>query len=124
MAVRADLRLFAHLTSRPEAELDLGQAALLVAETERPDIDLPRYVERLDRFGAEARARAAGKEGRAALEAVVRLVYGELGFHGNHDDYYDPSNSYLDEVLDRRTGIPITLGIVLVEVCRRAEIGA
>jgi regulator of sirC expression with transglutaminase-like and TPR domain len=122
----ADLALFAHLVSRPESELDLVRAALLIAEPEYPNLDVPSYVGLLDRWGEEARraARHGSPDTDSALSSVLALVYGELGFHGNDHDYYDPRNSFLNEVLDRRTGIPITLALVLIEICRRAGVEA
>jgi regulator of sirC expression with transglutaminase-like and TPR domain len=129
MDLRADLTLFAHIVSRPEPELDLAEAALLIAEPEYPGLDIVRYVGLLDELGAEARdrlARAAHHESESelALRRVLRLLYDERGFRGNAADYYDPRNSFLNEVLDRRTGIPITLAVVLLEVCRRAGLSA
>lgn len=121
----ADLALFAHLVSRPEGELDLVRAALLIAEPEYPTLDVPSYIGLLDRWGEEARrASRRATQAESRLEPVLALVYGELGFHGNEGDYYDPRNSFFNEVLDRRTGIPITLALVLTEVCRRAGIEA
>jgi regulator of sirC expression with transglutaminase-like and TPR domain len=122
----ADLAHFAHVASRPEPELDLAQAALLIAEPEYPGLDISRYVDQLDDLGAVARRRLAGSERSAVhcLGHINRLLYEELGFRGNHDDYYDPRNSFLNEVLDRRIGIPITLAVVLLEVCRRAGVEA
>lgn len=127
MTARVDLTLFAHIVSQPEADLDLAQAALLIAEAEHPNLDIPRYLRRLDELGAQARRRAsaaAAPEGGVAIQTVLALLYQELGFRGNTDEYYDPRNSYLNEVLDRRTGIPITLAVVLLEVARRAGIEA
>jgi regulator of sirC expression with transglutaminase-like and TPR domain len=125
MAASLNLTLFAHTCSRPDAELDLAEAALLISEAEYPGLDVAGYVAHLDDLGQRARAtvtRAGTAEAR--LERAVRFVYEVAGFHGNDEDYYDPRNSFLSDVLDRRTGIPITLAIVLVEVCRRAEIVA
>jgi regulator of sirC expression with transglutaminase-like and TPR domain len=129
-----DLALFAHVSTRPEGELDLAQAALLIAEEEYPDIDVACYLERLQTLGDAAAAALAemtpsGHErdpahGPVRLERVVRFLFAEQGFSGNRGDYYDPRNSFLNEVLDRRTGIPITLALVLIEVCRRAGVDA
>ena len=131
MTARVNLTLFAHLCARPEAELDLAEAALLLAESEYPGLDVARYMARLDELGrsaqaACARARPAGTASveEARLDRVVRFVYDDAGFHGNDEDYYDPRNSFLNDVLDRRKGIPITLAVVLTEVCRRAGIEA
>ncbi|HEY4185248.1 MAG TPA: transglutaminase-like domain-containing protein [Polyangia bacterium] len=120
----AEISLFSHLVSRPESDLDLARAALLIAEPEYPGLDVARYVEELDRLGAGAASRIAAASRRAPLESVVRYLYEEIGFHGNTRDYYDPRNSFLNEVLDRRTGIPISLALVLTETCRRVGIDA
>ncbi|WP_437742681.1 transglutaminase-like domain-containing protein [Sorangium sp. So ce281] len=131
MAAPVSLTLFAHIAGRPEDELDLAEAALLIDDAAYPGLDIPHYLGVLDRLGGEAR-RAVDRPLRAAeatpgsgpIEQLLRWFYGDLGFHGNSGDYYDPKNSYLHEVLDRRTGIPITLAVVLLEVCWRAGLEA
>jgi len=120
----ADLSLFAHVVGRPDAHVDLAQAALMIAECEYPGLDIPSYISALDRFAARARRALAAAPDDPPMATVLRVLYGDLGFRGNSDDYYDPRNSFLNEVLDRRTGIPITLGIVLIEVCRRVGVEA
>jgi regulator of sirC expression with transglutaminase-like and TPR domain len=119
-----EITLFSHLVTRPESDLDLVRAALLIAEPEYPGLDVAAYVEELDRLGAAAATRVKASPARPPLANVIRYVYEELGFHGNSGDYYDPRNSFLNEVLDRRTGIPISLALVLTEICRRAGIEA
>lgn len=127
---RAELTLFAHVAARSDAELDLAQAALLIAEDEYPGLDVAAYVERLDAFAETARVRLADvdKPGDRRtvlrLERVLAFFYRELGFHGNAVDYYDPRNSWLNDVIDRRTGIPITLAVVLLEILGRAGVEA
>jgi regulator of sirC expression with transglutaminase-like and TPR domain len=126
MSSRADLTLFAHFAQRPEAELDLARAALLIAEPEYPDLDLEHYSSTLDRIGDEARARLErpGPRGELPLRRVTAYLHDELGFRGNADDYYDPRNSFLNEVIDRRVGIPITLAIVILHAAARAGVDA
>jgi len=132
MPADASLRLFAHLAARPESELDLPRVALLLAEPEYPGLDVSVYLDRLDELGALCRARLhdpRSREGGASgipprVAHLLHLLYDELGFRGNSGDYYDPRNSFLNEVLDRRVGIPITLALVAVEVARRAGIVA
>jgi regulator of sirC expression with transglutaminase-like and TPR domain len=119
-----EITLFSHLVTRPERELDLARAALLIAEPEYPGLDVAGYVEELDRLGAAAAARIAAAPTRPPLASVIRYLYEEVGFHGNTQDYYDPRNSFLNEVLTRRTGIPISLALVLTETCRRVGIDA
>jgi regulator of sirC expression with transglutaminase-like and TPR domain len=120
----ADLSLFAHVVARPDAQVDLATAALMIAEAEYPGLDIPAYIATLDRFATRARRALTAAPDDPPMATVLRVLYGDLGFRGNADDYYDPRNSFLNEVLDRRTGIPITLGVVLIEVCRRVGVDA
>jgi regulator of sirC expression with transglutaminase-like and TPR domain len=115
-----DLALFAHVVARPDAELDLAQAALLIAEPEYPGLDVAGYLDKLDGLADQARRVLPAP----SLPGLARVLHGELGFHGNAADYYDPRNSYLNEVIDRRTGIPITLAVVLMEIARRLGVDA
>jgi regulator of sirC expression with transglutaminase-like and TPR domain len=119
-----EITLFSHLVTRPESELDLARAVLLIAEPEYPGLDVASYVEELDRLGSGATDRIAAAPARPPLASVIRYLYEELGFHGNVEDYYDPRNSFFNEVIDRRTGIPISLALVLTEICRRVGIEA
>ncbi len=101
----------------------LARPALLIARAEHPDLDIEAYEERLHDLGAHLEARIhPSADTRTQLAEAHRLIFGEYGFHGNEGEYSDPRNSYLDDVLDRRTGIPVTLAIVYVEVCRAAGI--
>lgn len=101
---------------------DLGAAALAIARVEYPALEPARYIELLDRMGQEARLRIAGSDPgtERALHAFNEYLYDEQGFSGNRQRYDDPRNSFLNEVLDRRTGIPISLAVVYLEVARRA----
>ncbi len=111
----------AQILERPDGEVDLAEAALLIAADEYPGLDLVAYLARIEEM-AEALRERLQREPRAerAIMAVNRYLFQELGFHGNNERYYDPRNSYLNEVIDRRTGIPITLSTVFIEVARRA----
>jgi regulator of sirC expression with transglutaminase-like and TPR domain len=121
-------RRFAGEVLRPDAEVSLARAALLVAAEEEPRrCDVEGCLRLLGELGEGARARierAAADPveagARGAVEALNQYLFGELGFRGNEADYYDPRNSLLHHVLERRTGIPITLSIVYMEVGRRA----
>ena len=113
-------RRFASEASRPDAEVDLGRAALLVGAEEEPRrADVSRCLARLDEMGEGARARAA-RRGGSRVEALNSYLFDELGFAGNESDYYDPRNSMIHQVLARGKGIPITLSVVYIEVGRRA----
>jgi regulator of sirC expression with transglutaminase-like and TPR domain len=102
---------FARLVARPEAEVRLDEAALVVAAHAYPDLDIDGERGRLDELASRAAA--------PTLDAVLDLLFIDERFRGDRSDYYDPRNSYLNEVLDRRLGIPITLSIVTLEVGRR-----
>jgi regulator of sirC expression with transglutaminase-like and TPR domain len=102
---------FTDLMARPEPEIALDEAALLVAAHAHPDLDLDARREQLDVLATHAR-------GLSADELATRLFVSE-GFLLNASDYGDPRNSFLDDVLDRRLGIPITLSVVMLEVGRR-----
>jgi regulator of sirC expression with transglutaminase-like and TPR domain len=110
---------FAALLERDPVPLD--EAALAIAEEEYPGLDAEEVLVRLDRLGERVRAHAPA-EGRAAstLQALRRVLHEEEGLRGNAHDYYDPRNSFLNEVLERRLGIPISLSVVWIEVARRA----
>ncbi len=113
------LRELAREVSRADCDIDLARAALLVARGEYPDLDIGAYFGRL---AALAKGAAPARRTADPLERLHRLreyLFEELGFTGNAKDYYDPRNSYLNEVLERRLGIPITLSLVLIEVGER-----
>jgi regulator of sirC expression with transglutaminase-like and TPR domain len=102
---------------------DLAPAALAIARVEYPSLHTTPYLDLLDRMGEEASARIgspAGSPFEDAVRAFNEYFYDEQGFSGNRDRYDDPRNSFLNEVLNRRTGIPISLAVVYLEVARRA----
>jgi regulator of sirC expression with transglutaminase-like and TPR domain len=111
---------FAHLVRQPETAIDLAEATLLIAKEEYPDLDLAAYLARLEDMGAEVR-RLAGpiQDPHVLIAELSEYLFQRLGFRGNAHHYYDPKNSFLNEVLDRRIGIPITLSAVYLEVGRR-----
>jgi len=110
---------FTALVGRPEGEIDLAEAALLIAAEEYPDLDMAAYLTLLARMGEELRRRTRdARSAASALETLNHYLFDELGFAGNLEEYYDPRNSYLNEVLDRRTGIPISLSTVYMAVAR------
>ena len=111
---------FSQLVSGSEEALDLAEAALLIAQEEHPHLDVSAYLNRLDDLAAAVRTRLP--ESPSPADIVLNLnihLFREEGFRGNTSAYYDPANSFLNEVLDRKTGIPITLSVVYLEVGRR-----
>jgi regulator of sirC expression with transglutaminase-like and TPR domain len=117
-------KLFAELVAQPDEKLDLAEAALLVACEEYPGLDVSGYLARLSRWAGALRERIQGDTPEAIVAGLNRLLFEEEGFRGNTKDYYDPRNSFLNDVLDRRIGIPITLSAVYMEVARRAGFAA
>jgi regulator of sirC expression with transglutaminase-like and TPR domain len=107
------------MVDRPEEDVDLARASLLVACEEYPQLEVDRYLERLDSMADGLRGRL-GDSPQTAIAALNRVLIEEQGFRGNTREYYDPRNSFLNDVLDRRTGIPITLSTVYIAVGRRA----
>jgi len=108
------------IVAGPEEEIDLAEAALLIAAPEYPGLDVPTYLRRLDETAAMLKRRLRGDISPAEnVIALNHFFFDELGFRGDTVDYYDPRNSFLNEVLDRRLGIPITLSLVYVEFGRR-----
>ena len=116
----AGLERFAEMLSREDGKIELASACLQIAEDAYPGLDVDGYVGEIERFAKRLRARLAPDA--ASEDRVIALnefLFDDLGFSGNVDNYYDPRNSYLNEVLDRRTGIPITLSVLYMEIGRR-----
>ena len=124
------VRSFSHAALSPDP--DLAIAALMIARVEYPKLDAGPYLDRLDALGAEAKLRVGAAPARAGAPPLVDperyarvmalndYLFKELRFVGNEVQYEDPRNSFLNEVMDRRTGIPISLALLYMEVARRA----
>ena len=119
MLANASQTLFAHVVNRPDDQLELDVAALLIGDWEQRELDVASYLQMLDRLAAAAAENMEDDEPLSAITSLNRVLFQEHGFRGNQDDYYDPQNSFLSSVLDRKTGIPITLSVVYIEVARR-----
>jgi len=97
--------------------LDLARAALIIAKEEYPQLSVDLYLARLDQMAEEVRDRLADESAPILLlQEVLDLLHRRRGFGPNRSAYYDPRNSFLNDVLDRGLGIPLTLGIVMLEV--------
>ncbi len=105
------LRTFGELARIPADHVDLGLGALLIAQIEHPSLETDHQMKRLDELAARL--------GRADVHRLRQFLFEEERFAGNANDYYDPRNSCLNDVLDRRLGIPITLSVLAIEVGRR-----
>jgi regulator of sirC expression with transglutaminase-like and TPR domain len=108
---------FAFLHELHDAEIDLAREALMIASRLDAPVDVEAGLAQIDGFAQAVRSRLSVPGAPAnVLGAMNRLLFEELGFAGNQDDYYDPRNSFLNRVLERRLGIPITLSLVYLEV--------
>lgn len=105
------------LAAKTGTELPLAEGALLIAAEEYPSLSIPQYIAALDHLAAAARARVQSDIGAAeAVSGLCEFLFKDAGFHGNTEHYGDPKNSFLNDVLDRRLGIPVTLAVVYLEV--------
>lgn len=112
---------FARCVEGPEEGIDIVDAALLIARTAFPDLSAARYTGLLDQWTARLRQQVdASASAGEVLSAMNHLLFDEEGLRGDVHNYFDPQNSFLNRVLDRKLGIPITLSIVYSEVGRRA----
>ncbi len=102
---------FAALLARPPAEVPIDEAGLLIAAHAYPDLDVDAHLARFDGLAERCAA--------PTLDALTRYLFTDLGFAGNRHAYFDPRNSFLNDVLDRRTGIPISLAVLAMSVGRR-----
>jgi regulator of sirC expression with transglutaminase-like and TPR domain len=109
----------AALAADPHLDVDLAELALHLARDEYPDLDASVYLARLDDLAERLRPRLTGRLAADAVE-LTYLLFRDEGFDGNHADYYDPKNSYLSDVLDRKVGLPITLSLLAAAVGTRA----
>ena len=108
------------LLKRPDGDADLAEAALTLATLEYPALEIARYLGILDGSADSAARSLAGRDDpEEAVCALSAYLAGECGYIGNSAEYYDPRNSFLNDVITRRTGIPITLSIVYLAVARR-----
>ncbi len=116
---------FREAVSGPPLEVPLGRAALLIAQAEYPQLDIDRYERRLQELGTALRERLRERTGAddpptAQLRTANELLFSELGYHGDEQRHDALSNLFLNDVLELRAGIPVTLAIIYIEVCQRA----
>ncbi|MGH8609349.1 MAG: SirB1 family protein [Gammaproteobacteria bacterium] len=113
------LRLNAAVT-RPDGLINLAEAALLFAQSEYPELRVDTYLSRLDEMAAVVKKRLIpGASLASVIFKLNRFLFEEQGFAANIDEYYDPRNSFLNEVLERKTGIPISLSMIYIEIGQR-----
>ena len=111
---------FRELVQLPDEAIDLSETSLVIAQENYPGIDVRSYLDQLDRWSNEIKSRLRGsRQIDHLIEAMHHVLYELEGFHGEADDYYDPKNALLNEVLDRHAGLPLALSIVYIEISRR-----
>jgi len=111
---------FRRLAAQTEQELNLAEAALVLASSEYQQLDIERYLGLLDQYASEVTATLPKSDAPAAvLDHIRQYLFDAHGFAGNENSFYDPRNSFLNDVLDRKLGIPITLSVVYLEVAWR-----
>ncbi|MEA5536571.1 transglutaminase-like domain-containing protein [Crocosphaera sp. XPORK-15E] len=114
------MQSFLQATNQPDHQINLAKASLIYAKYEYLQLDIDEYIQALDTITEEIKKRLP--ETRYPLQVIKTInqyLFEDLGFQGNNKDYYDPRNSYLNEVIERRTGIPITLSVVYLEIAKR-----
>lgn len=115
-------QLFYQEIDQADELIDLAKAALYIALEEYPEMSPEEYLNAIDTMADEVKERLPEAQyPLRIIQAINRYLYDDLGFTGNQENYYDPRNSYLNEVLDRRLGIPITLSLVYLEIARRID---
>lgn len=116
-------RAIERLSSKPDDAIDLVEGLHWIGAYLRSNQSIDDPHDAIDALANEVRSRLVGvDEPGERLGVLCRYLSQECGFRGNLDDYYDPANSYLDRVLERRTGVPITLSVVYLEVARRVGV--
>jgi regulator of sirC expression with transglutaminase-like and TPR domain len=115
-------RTFHELVTLPDGAIPLAETALLLACEEYPQLELSPYLDKLDEIGDAVRSKLSNRTSPLdTIETINNVLFGDMGFRGNTDNYNDPRNSFFNDVLERRTGIPITLSAVYLEVARRVS---
>lgn len=114
---------FEQVIAMPESEINLAEGALILASDEYPDLDVSTYLEQLDAMARTLEPRLpVNRAPHATITALNAYLFDELGFHGNRAEYYDPRNSFLNDVLERRTGLPITLSVIVLALAQRLQL--
>ena len=111
------------LMGTPDSSFNIAECALIVAQHEYPSLDVPGYLQQLDQIAERLRLRLPADAGKPHVISMLNhYLFHELGYAGNRDNFYDPRNSFLNDVIDRRIGIPITLSILYMEIGRRVGV--
>jgi regulator of sirC expression with transglutaminase-like and TPR domain len=113
-------RRFRELAELPDAQVDLVEASLVIALEDNPGLTIDRYLAQVNQWTDAIRERIEGsRDVERIVESINRLLFEEEGFRGEDEDYYDPRSALVNEMLDKHAGLPITLSILYIEMCRR-----
>lgn len=102
-----------------DERIDLIRGALVIARTEYPNLEIEEYAGRIERMARRVAGMTSDLDPKRTLAALNAVVFEQANLRGNREDYYDPRNSFLNDVLDRGLGVPITLSIIYMEVAKR-----
>ena len=114
--------LFVDLVSRADQDIHLPAAALAIARIAYPDLDMDFWLDEVAALRQDARIAVERSPHQDPVDSLLEVVFDEHGFDGDRENYYDPRNSFLNDVLERRRGIPITLSLVLLEAADGAGV--
>ena len=108
--------------NQPDEQIDIAKASLYYAKAEYPDLDVQKYLHFLDAIATEVQTQLSGETyPLKVIQAINFELFDGLGFQGNSQDYYSPKNSFLNQVIERRVGIPITLSVIYLAVAQRID---
>lgn len=122
MNIPSARKFFHNEIQQPDDDIDLAKAALYIAQEEYSQLDIEEYLNALDTMAVELEERLPlEKYPLKIIQCINQYFYHDLNFKGNSQNYYDPRNSFLNDVIDRKTGIPITLALTYIEIARRID---
>lgn len=108
--------------ARPDERINLAKASLFYAQAEYPNLKVDKYLDTLDAIALQIKPQLPAElYPLKVIETINNYLYNELHFSGNNLDYYHPDNSFLNRVIDCKTGIPITLSVIYLEVAKRLD---
>lgn len=115
-------QFFHHEIHQPDEHIDLAKAALYIAQEEYSELEIEEYLNAIDSMAIELKQRLPlEKYPLKIIQCINQYLYDDLKFTGNTQNYYDPRNSFLNDVVERRVGIPITLALLYIEIARRID---
>ncbi|EAZ89421.1 SirB1 family protein [Crocosphaera chwakensis] len=116
------MQSFLQETNKPDKQINLAKAALIYAKYEYPKLQIQDYLTSLDIIAERVKdSLPSNLYPLKVIKTINHYLFQELNFKGNKTNYYDPSNSYLNEVIDKKIGIPITLSVVYLEIAKRLD---